>query len=80
MSYGRSGKRVGFNPPKLDNKDREAMAKFRRPAYYQQAKSLVAVQGRQLEDTQEEYEKLDRIIDNMSETRRKKYGMLQEFE
>lgn len=50
LSYGRSGKRVGFNPAKMDSKDREAMAKFRRPAYYQQAKRLVAAQGRQLEE------------------------------
>ncbi len=50
MSYGRSGKRVGFNPAKMDSKDREAMAKFRRPAYYQQAKRLVLAQGRQMEE------------------------------
>lgn len=50
MSYGRSGKRVGFNPARMDSKDREAMVKFKRPAYYQQAKRLVAAQGRQLEE------------------------------
>ena len=49
MSYGRSGKRVGFNPARMDSKDREAMVKFKRPAY-QQAKRLLAVQGRQLEE------------------------------
>ena len=49
MSYGRSGKRVGFNPARMDSKDREAMVKFKRPAY-QQAKRLVAAQGRQLEE------------------------------
>ncbi len=33
----------------MDSKDREAMVKFKRPAY-QQAKRLLAVQGRQLEE------------------------------
>ena len=33
----------------MDSKDREAMVKFKRPAY-QQAKRLVAAQGRQLEE------------------------------